>query len=156
MTGKDIIKLGYQIPMQFSWNFMENHYDPKIPDHVQQELCEYNVTPEEFKKLIITGHLRKETDTQIIIVDLQLIQKDIMPDSLEDIVNRSIEEGLSDEYCNLIVSECIVNEDNIIESTFEDEDVTYKSIALYLMDFMVTEKIHYFSITINPKERGKE
>lgn len=157
MNKKDIIKLRYQIPMQFSWNFVENHYSPKIPDYVREELSEYNVTYEEFKKLITTGHLRKETDTQIIIAELQLIQREIMPDSLEDIVDRCIEEGLSDEWSDRIVSECIVNGANIIESeSFVDEDVTYKDIASYLMDFKVNNKIYEFVITIKPVEGIEE
>ena len=157
MNKKDIIKLRYQIPMQFSWNFVENHYSPKIPDHVREELSEYNVTHEEFKKLITTGHLRKETDTQIIIAELQLIQREIMPDSLEGIIDRCIEEGLSNEWSDRIVSECIVNGANIIESeSFADEDVTYKDIASYLMDFKVNNKIYEFVLTIKPEEGIEE
>ena len=136
MNKKDIIKLIYQIPMQFSWNFVEN--------------------------LITTGHLRKETDTRIIIAELQLIQRDIMPDSLEGIVDRCIEEGLSDEWSDRIVSECILNGTNILEmvQSFPDEVITYKIIALYLMDFLVSndflEEIHDFAITIKPEEGIEE
>ena len=160
MNKKDIIKLRYQIPVRFSWNFMENHYSPKIPEHVQKELKDHDVSHEEYKRLITTGYLRKETDTEIIIAELQLIQREIMPDSLEDIVNKVIEEGLSDEWCDRIVSECILNGTNILElvRSFPDEDITYKIIALYLMDFLVSndEKINEFVITIKPEEGVEE
>ena len=108
-----------------------------------EEDCGYQLTDEEFKKIITYGNVTKTIDNHHVDIKLRITdESDPFSDFVDFIIDKC--QGVHD----IFVTEFIVNDADILECN--EEGLSAHDCAMFLLDFGQYNKIYQCSITFPP------
>lgn len=116
---------------------------PTMTKESFEEDCGYQLTDEEFKKIITYGNVTKTINDNNIDIKLRITDEISPFDNFVDCIIDKCQ-GVHDVF----VTDFAVNNVNILEAY--DGEMSAHDCAMFLMDFTQFNNVHHISITFPP------